>query len=335
MADLEISTEGNDMKGYSYSGRSSGRGAVSFIVALVPFLIFGFLALVSVSSGNGIMFLLFGFLAFFGAATLGSTVRINSEWEQSIVLRFGRYQRTVGSGIYFVMPFIDSVISDDMRVRTLNIPTQEVITRDNISIVVNAIVLMKIDDIKKAIINIEDYASSVAKVSTTTLRGVIGQETLDTLLTDTSQVASKIKDLIDKSVNNWGIDVIGIELQNLELPENMKRALAIQAEAQRGAKAIIIKAEAELKASETLKKAGENMKDPNAMQLRILETVSEASKESANTIIMALPLETLKSLGPGGIGALSSINSSAARRRVEERGKSRFNPTILTEKDRE
>jgi regulator of protease activity HflC (stomatin/prohibitin superfamily) len=335
MSDIDISTdysEGNG-RGFSYAGRSSGRGAVSFILALIPFILFGFLAFSSIG-GGGIMFLVFGFMAFFSAAVVGSTVRINSEWEQSIVLRFGRYQRTVGSGIYFVAPFIDSVISDDMRIRTLNIPTQEVITRDNISIVVNAIVLMKIDDIKKAIINIEDYASSVAKVSTTTLRGVIGQETLDTLLTDTSQVAGKIKDLIDKSVNNWGIDVIGIELQNLELPENMKRALAIQAEAQRGAKAIIIKAEAELKASETLKKAGENMKDPNAMQLRILETVSEASKESANTIIMALPLETLKSLGPGGIGALSSINSSAARRRVEERGKTRFNPTILTNSDK-
>jgi regulator of protease activity HflC (stomatin/prohibitin superfamily) len=226
--------------------------------------------------------------------------------------------------LFFVAPFVDSVISDDLRIRTLNIPTQELITKDNISIVVNAIVLMKIDDIKKAIINIEDYASSVVKVSKTTLRDVIGQETLDTILQGTAQIATKIKDIIDKTVKEWGIDVSGIEMQNIELPENMKRALAIQAEAERGARAVIIKAEAELKASDTLRKAGINMKDPNAMQLRILETVSEASKEQANTIIMALPLETLKGLGVGGVGALASINSSAARKRLEEKGKTRF-----------
>jgi len=308
---------------YSYAGRSSGRGLISFLLALIPFLIFTYLAFLSLGSHNSLQFSVLFFVGLVLAAIVASTVRINSEWEQAIVLRFGKYHRTVGSGLFFVAPFIDSVISDDMRIRTLNIPTQEVITKDNISIVVNAIVLMKIDDIKKAIVNIEDYASSVIKISNTTLRDVIGQETLDTLLTGTSKIATKIKDIIDKIVKDWGIDVSGLELQNIELPEEMKRALAIQAEAERESKAVIIKANAELEASETLKKAGMNMKDPNAMQLRILETVSEASKEQANTIIMALPLETLKSLGTGGVGALASINSSAARRRVEERGKSK------------
>jgi regulator of protease activity HflC (stomatin/prohibitin superfamily) len=294
---------------------------------MVPILIFGYLAWVSIgTSGDGTRSTLFSILGLVLGATIASTVRINSQWEQAIVLRLGRYHRTVGAGLFFVAPFIDSVISDDIRIRTLNIPTQEVITKDNISIVVNAIVLMKIDDIKKAIINIEDYASSVVKVSNTTLRDVIGQETLDTLLAGTAQVAAKIKDIIDKTVKDWGIDVSGLEMQNIELPENMKRAFAIQAEAERGARAVIIKADAELKASETLKKAGINMKDPNAMQLRILETVSEASKEQANTIIMALPLETLKGLGVGGVGALASINSSAARKRLEEKGKTRYNP---------
>lgn len=303
---------------YAYAGRSSGRGLISFLLALIPILIFGFLAL---NSNDSIYFVIFSFIGLVLGAVVASTVRINSEWEQAIVLRFGKYHRTVGAGIFFVAPFIDSVINDDMRIRTLNIPTQEVITKDNISIVVNAIVLMKIDDIKKAIVNIEDYASSVVKISNTTLRDVIGQETLDTLLSGTAKVAAKIKDIIDKIVKDWGIDVSGLELQNIELPEDMKRALAIEAEAMRESKAVIIKANAELEASESLKKAGINMKDPNAMQLRILETVTEASKEQANTIIMALPLETLKSLGPGGVGALASINSSAARKRLEEKGK--------------
>lgn len=313
-----------EMGRFTYAGRSSGRGLISFLVALTPIVIFGILAFVSFTTRaylNGVILFFVGLVL---GAVAASAVRINAEWEQAIVLRFGKFHRTVGSGIFFVAPFIDSVISDDVRIRTLKIPTQEVITKDNISIVVNAILLMKIADIKKAIINIEDYASSAVKVSNTTLRDVIGQETLDTLLQGTSQVATKIKNIIDKTVTNWGIDVSGIEMQNIELPENMKRAFAIQAEAERGAKAVIIKADAELKASRTLKEAGVNMKDPNAMQLRILETVSEASKEQANTIIMALPLETLKGLGVGGVGALASINSSAARKRLEEKGKSRF-----------
>ena len=197
--------EGSEETRYVVTGRSSGRGFISFLVAIIPFLIFQYLAWLSLRGGNTSMSILFSLLGFVVGGIAGTSVRINSQWEQAIVLRLGKYHRTAGPGIFFVAPFIDSVINDDMRIRTLNIPKQEVITKDNISIVVNAIVLMKIDDIKKAIINIENYASSVVKISNTTLRGVIGQETLDTLLTGTAQVATKIKDLIDKTVTEWGI----------------------------------------------------------------------------------------------------------------------------------
>ncbi|MEM2940416.1 MAG: SPFH domain-containing protein [Thermoproteota archaeon] len=264
-------------------------------------------------------------LVFFGLAIslvlIATTVKINNQWERSIILRFGSYRRMAGPGLYFITPFIERAIKEDIRIRSYNIPTQEVLTRDNISVVVNAIGLMKIENIKNALLNVQRYYDSVIRVSQATLRDIIGQETLDNLLTNTAAVGAKIKETIDGVVRDWGIDIAGIELQNIELPENMKRAFAIQAEAEREARAIKIKANAELEASQALRQAALNMSDPNAMQLRVLQSVSEASKEAANTIILALPVDTIKSIGMGGVGALASINSSAARRRLEEMGK--------------
>jgi regulator of protease activity HflC (stomatin/prohibitin superfamily) len=271
--------------------------------------------------GYGTLLAFFGLIIFL--ILIVATVKINNQWERAIVLRFGSYRRIVGPGLYFVAPFIERAIKEDIRIRSYNIPTQEVLTRDNISVVVNAIGLMKIENIKNALLNVQRYYDSVIRVSQATLRDIIGQETLDNLLTNTAAVGAKIKETIDGVVRDWGIDIAGIELQNIELPENMKRAFAIQAEAEREARAIKIKANAELEASQALKQAAINMSDPNAMQLRVLQSVSEASKEAANTIILALPVDTIKSIGAGGIGALASINSSAARRRLEEMGKKR------------
>jgi regulator of protease activity HflC (stomatin/prohibitin superfamily) len=248
-----------------------------------------------------------------------SGVFIVKQWERTAVLRFGQIIRMAEPGLNFRIPFVDSLYPVDMRMQSIRLDKQFTITRDNISVGIDAVVFMKVDDPKKTIVAIENYKDGVMKYTQTSMRDVIGKYKLNELLENREEVAMALEKKVDELSKSWGVDITKAEIQDIALPEDMKRAFAVQAEAEREAQAVQIRADAELKASEKLKQAAENMKDPNAMQLRILTTVSEASKESANTIIMALPLETLKYAGIGDLGALASINSSAARRRAEER----------------
>jgi regulator of protease activity HflC (stomatin/prohibitin superfamily) len=241
------------------------------------------------------------------------------QWERTAVLRFGQIIRLAEPGLNFRIPIIESIYPVDMRMQPLRLDKQFTITKDNISVGIDAVVFMKVEDPQKTIVAIEDYKDGVVKYTQTSLRDIIGKYKLNELLENREEVASALEKKVDELSKSWGVDITKAEIQDIALPEDMKRAFAVQAEAEREAQAVQIKAEAELKASEKLKQAAENMKDPNAMQLRILATVSEASKEAANTIIMALPLETLKYARIGDLGALASINSSAARSRAEEK----------------
>lgn len=310
----EDDTEEETEETTEYEGGSTGQGALSLIVAMIPFFIFLYLGINRFLNGDWIFGLTHIFIALIAAAIGYQTVRINKEWEESVILRFGKFKRIAKSGIYFIIPFVENVIGRDMRIRALEIPTQEVISKDNISINLDTVVFMKVIDSKKSVINIQDFIYSVKQMSQTTLRDVAGGKTLDELLEKRDTYAQAVREIVDKQVERWGVDVQNINIQNIELPQDMKRALAIQAVAERESKAILIKAQAELNASKTLKQAAVAMADPNAMQLRILQSISEVSKDEANTIIMALPLETLQALGPAGVAACASINSSAARR---------------------
>jgi regulator of protease activity HflC (stomatin/prohibitin superfamily) len=208
-----------------------------------------------------------------------------------------------------------------MRMQTIQLKGQTTITKDNISVSIDTVVFTKVEDPMKVILQIEDYKDAVAKYAQTSIRDIMGKYSLDDLLMKREEVGDAFKDKVDELSKVWGVDITKAEIQDIALPDDMKRAFAVKAEADRQAQAVVIKADAELKASTILKQAADNMKDPNAMQLRILAAVSEASKEAANTIIMALPLETLKYASVGDLGALASINSSAARRRAEDRAK--------------
>jgi regulator of protease activity HflC (stomatin/prohibitin superfamily) len=210
-------------------------------------------------------------LAFIGAWLAGSSVRMNNQWEQSIILRLGKYKRTVGAGIFFKWPFIENVITRDMRIRTLDIPRQEVITKDNISVGVDAVVFLKVIDTMKSIINIQDFVYAIKQYSQPTLRNVIGQKDLDQLLEKREDIASSIKTTVDKEAEKWGVDVTGIELQNIELPEDMKRIMARQAEVERERRAVIIKSEGEKVAAKNLKEAADELaKSMGSMELRRL-----------------------------------------------------------------
>ena len=270
--------------------------------------------------GVDALILVFG--AFVVIVVLFLSYFIVRQWEKVALIRLGRIVKIEDkAGLHFKMPFIDSLYVVDMRMQTIQLKGQTTITKDNISVSIDAVVFTKVEDPEKVIVQIEDYKDAVAKYAQTSIRDIMGKYTLDDLLMNREEVANAFKDKVDELSKVWGVDITKAEIQDMALPDDMKRALAVKAEADREAQAVVIKADAELKASTILKQAAENMKDPNAMQLRILAAVSEASKEAANTIIMALPLETLKYANIGDLGALASINSSAARKRVEERDK--------------
>ena len=267
-----------------------------------------------------------GLSLFFGAVVvlviLYLTYFIVKQWERVALIRLGRIVKIEDkAGLHFKIPFIDRLYVVDMRMQTIQLKGQTTITKDNISVSIDTVVFTKVEDPEKVILQIEDYKDAVAKYAQTSIRDIMGKYSLDDLLMKREEVANAFKDKVDELSKVWGVDITKAEIQDISLPDDMKRALAVKAEAEREAQAVVIKADAELKASVILKQAAENMKDPNAMQLRTLAAVSEASKESANTIIMALPLETLKYASIGDLGALASINSSAARRRVEDREK--------------
>jgi len=235
------------------------------------------------------------------------SVYVVPQWEKAAVIRFGKIIKVVEAGLQFKAPLIDTIRRVDIRTQTIDLMGQSAITKDNISVVIDAVVFMTIEDAKKLILSIQDYGMSVSKYAQTAIRNIIGQYNLDELLESREEVAIKLKDEIDLLVKDWGIDIARAGLQDISLPQDMKRAFAVQAEAERESRAILIKASAELDASVKLMEAAKNMTDPNAMQLRILSTINDVSKDQSNTIILALPLETLKAAGVQGVASLSAI----------------------------
>jgi regulator of protease activity HflC (stomatin/prohibitin superfamily) len=248
---------------------------------------------------------------------LANVFYIVKQWETVTLIRFGRIVKTVETGIQTKVPFIDSLIRLDMRVQTFDLRGQSAITKDNITVKIDSVGFLKIENAKKLILGVEDYWNAIKSYSQTSLRNIVGEYSLDELLEKREHIAEKMKIIVDSYTKEWGVDIQKIELQDVVLPSDMQRAFAVQAEAERESRAIIIKANAELKASKTLGKAAENMeKNPIALQLRILETLSDVSKDQSNTILFALPTETLQGAGFQGLAAAASINSSAARERA-------------------
>ena len=231
-----------------------------------------------------------------------------TQWEKVAVVRLGKIVDVKDAGLHLKIPILDRILRVDIRTQTIDLMGQSAITKDNISVVIDAVVFMKIEDAEKLILQIQDYRTSVNKYAQTAIRNIIGTYNLDELLESREEVAIKLKDEIDLLVKDWGIDIARAGLQDISLPEDMKRAFAVQAEAERESRAVIIKSNAELQASTKLKEAAENMKDPNAMQLRILSTIDDISKDQSNTIVLALPLDTLKSSNVQQLAAMAALS---------------------------
>ncbi len=236
---------------------------------------------------------LFGFVTVASVALLPFTVAINKEWEEAIILRFGKFQRLVGPGFFFKWPFAESFLKQDRRIITLDVSRQEVMTKDNISVSVDAVVFMKVVNTKDSLVNIQNVWNSVMKYAQTTMRDAVGDVELDELLARRDEVANRIKKIVERETRDWGVDIISVNLQNVELPEDMKRVIARQAEAEREKRAVIIKSEGELTAAGNLENAVKKMSN-RAMYLRTLSSLEDISYDQSNTIVFAVPMDMVK-----------------------------------------
>ena len=266
--------------------RSPAPFAFFIIISLV------FVILTLINFPEPISFL-FGLLAVVSLFPLPRTVAINKEWEEAIILRFGKFQRLVGPGFFFKWPYVETFLKQDKRIITLDISRQEVMTKDNISVTVDAVVFVKIVNTKDSLVNIQNVWNSVMKYAQTTMRDVVGDVELDELLARRDEVAEKIAKIVDQETSDWGVDITSVNLQTVELPEDMKRVIARQAEAEREKRAVIIKSEGELTAAENLEKAVNKMSN-RAMYLRTLSSLEDISFDQSNTIVFAVPLDIVK-----------------------------------------
>lgn len=224
---------------------------------------------------------------------LKSIVIVN-QYERGIVLTLGTYSYTLNPGLKLVVPLFQKVIKVDIRINTLDIPKQEIITKDNVAVSINAVVYFQVKKAEDAILKVRDFSYAVSQYAQTALRDVIGGIELDQLLTDRQKISEDIKTIVDAETVDWGVDVTGIKLQDVAVPDNMKRVMAKQAEAERERRATIIRAQGELTASENLNKAMKGLAESGAISLRTLQTIENATNGTNNTVVFALPVEVLE-----------------------------------------
>ncbi len=234
------------------------------------------------------------FLLLFGLMGVSATFKILTNWERAVILRLGKYNRLAGPGPVFLLPGIDRAYRVDTRIVTLDVPRQEMMTRDNVPVTVDAIVLFNVVDPRMAILNIENYARTTSLIAQTSLRSTIGQAELDELLSQRDRINHHLQTVIDSQTEPYGIKVSSVEVRDVSLPETMKRAMAAQAEAEREKRAKVINAEGEFQAAERLTQAAAMMSsEPGAMQLRYLQSMREIASERSSMTILPIPIDLL------------------------------------------
>jgi len=230
-------------------------------------------------------------------ALIAYMFRILREYERGVIFLLGRFYKVKGPGLIIVIPIIQQMVRVDLRTVVMDVPTQDVISRDNVSVKVNAVVYFRVVDPQKAIIQVEHFYEATSQLSQTTLRSVLGQHELDTMLTSRDKLNSHIQDILDQQTDAWGIKVSNVEIKHVDLDESMIRAIAKQAEAERVRRAKVIHAEGEYEAAEQLLNAAKRLSEqPQAIQLRYLQTLTEIAGEKSSTIVFPLPMDILQSI---------------------------------------
>lgn len=221
-------------------------------------------------------------------------VRVVAEYERGVIFRLGRLIGAKGPGLFFIIPFVDRMVKVDLRVVTMDVPSQEVITRDNVTVRVNAVVYFRVVSPEASVVKVLDHIKATSQISQTTLRNVLGQSELDELLTQREKLNQKLQAIIDEHTDPWGVKVSIVEIKEVELPETMRRSMAAQAEAERERRAKIIHAEGEYQASEKLAEAAVVIaKEPVTLQLRYLQTLTEIASEKNSTLIFPIPIDLI------------------------------------------
>jgi regulator of protease activity HflC (stomatin/prohibitin superfamily) len=234
-------------------------------------------------------------LVFAGGVIIASTIKIVKQYERGVKFTLGKYSGTMNPGVSIILPFIHSWQKVDIRVKAVDVPDQDCMTRDNVSVNVNAVLYYKISNSEKAILEVEKYNYAVSQLAQTTMRDVVGEVTLDNLLAEREDLSKRIQQIVDKATDPWGIKVISVDLKHIELPNDLKRTMAKEAEAEREKRAVIIKAEGEVTAAKNMGKAADILGDsPGALHLRTLQTINDISSDQSNTIVFVTPVEILE-----------------------------------------
>ena len=242
------------------------------------------------------MFSFYIVLAFFVITILASSIKLLDEWQRGVVLRLGRFIGVRGPGLIILIPFVEKIKTIDTRTITMDIQPQDIITKDNVSVKVNAVIYFRVLNPEMAVLQVEDYYFATSQLAQTTLRSVLGQSSLDELLGEREKINQRLQEILDLDTEPWGVKISKVEVKHIDLPKEMQRAMAKEAEAERERRAKVISAEGELQRSDKLKQASDKISDsPAALQLAYLQALQEVSNEGKSTIILPLPMEFLKS----------------------------------------
>jgi len=229
------------------------------------------------------------------AAFVAGAVKVANQWERAIVLRLGKFQGTRGPGLFWIVPIIDRVRLVDMRILAEDIRRQEVITRDNVPVLIDGVLFFKVVNVESAVMRIQDYDWGVTRLAQTALRDVVGGVTLDDLLAERERIGKMVQEVVEKQAQEWGLEVTGIRLQDIGMPEDLKKIMSRQAAAEREKRATITKAEGDRLAAENLSVAAATMNaSPGAMQLRTLQTIDGLGPQASNTVVIAVPIEIME-----------------------------------------
>jgi regulator of protease activity HflC (stomatin/prohibitin superfamily) len=229
---------------------------------------------------------------------VSSSIRLAAQWEKAVVFRLGKFHTMKGPGLFMIIPMIDQLRMVDTRVLAMNIPKQQVITRDNVPVTIDAALFFRVANAAEAIIQVQDYRYVISQYAQTSLRDVIGQMTLDQLLTEREEIAKSIERHVEHDTKGWGLEVTGLRIQDVDMPEELKKMMSRQASAEREKRATITKAEGDKEAAVNLSLAAKTMAEsPGAMQLRTLQTIDGLGPTASNTVVLAVPIDVLESLG--------------------------------------
>jgi regulator of protease activity HflC (stomatin/prohibitin superfamily) len=268
--------------------------------------------------GVGVAFIVVVILALFVASVVLSAIKVVKEYERGVIFRLGRVQGgPKGPGLFILLPLIDRMVKIDLRTVTMDVPPQDVITRDNVPARVNAVVYFRVTDPNRSVIEVENHVLATSQISQTTLRSVLGQKDLDQLLTNREEINEELQAIIDEQTDPWGVKVSVVEVKDVEIPTQMQRAMARQAESERERRAKIIAAEGEYQASARLRQAADRLESPTALQLRLFQTMGEIAVNQNSTIILPVPIDLIRPFLNSGDGTPQRGGRRAQREEEE------------------